>query len=33
MELSTPSEFQAKMEEQQENGYSPLMTKKKLQEK
>ena len=33
MELFTLSEFQAKMEEQHENVYSPLMTKKKLQEK
>ena len=33
MELFTLSEFQAKMEEQLENVYSPLMMKKKLQEK
>ena len=32
MELFTLSEFQAKMEEQHENVYSPLMTKTKLQE-
>ena len=33
MELFTLIEFQAKMEEQHENDYSPLMTKKELQEK
>ena len=33
MELFTLREFQAKMEDQHENVYSPLMTKKKLQEK
>ena len=33
MELFTLSEFQAKIAEQHENGYSPLVTKKKLQEK
>ena len=33
MEFFTLTEFQAKMEEQHENVYSPLMTKKKLQEK
>ena len=33
MELFTLNEFQAKMEEQHENLYSPLMTKKKLQGK
>ena len=33
MVLFTLSEFQAKTEEQQEKVYSPLMTKKKLQEK
>ena len=33
MELFTLSEFQAKMEEQHKNVYSPLMTKKKLHEK
>ena len=33
MEPFTLSESQAKMEEQHENVYSPLMTKKKLQEK
>ena len=33
LELFTLSKFQAKMEEQHENVYSPLMTKKKLQEK
>ena len=33
IELFTLSEFQAKMEEQQENVYSPLMMKKEWQEK
>ena len=33
MELFALSEFQAKMEKQHENVYSPLMTRKKLQEK
>ena len=33
MELFTLSEFQVKMEEHHENVYSPLMMKKKLQEK
>ena len=33
MEPFTLSEFQVKMEEHHENVYSPLMMKKKLQEK